>query len=80
VLVNIVDGADVRMVQRGSGARLALEALHRLPVLRVFLRQEFQRHVAAELGVLGFVHHTHATAAELFEHAIMRNSLSQHSS
>src|SRR5271157_574602 len=32
LLVNVVDGADVGMVQRRGGARFAAEALQRLPV------------------------------------------------
>jgi hypothetical protein len=44
------------MVQCGSGARLAAEALERLRIVRQFLRKELQRDVAAELEVFGLVH------------------------
>src|SRR5207247_3765706 len=31
-----------------------------------------------KLGVLGLVHHAHATAAKLFENAVVRNRLADH--
>ena len=39
VLADFVDGADVGMVQRGSGAGLAAETFERLRVLRNVLRE-----------------------------------------
>jgi hypothetical protein len=39
--------------------------------------QELEGHEAAELGVLGFVNHTHP-AAELFQDAVVRNGSAQH--
>lgn len=39
---------------------------------------EVKRCVAAELQVLGFVHHTHAAAPELLQDAIVRNGLANH--
>ena len=42
-LVDVVNGADVGMIQRGRGARFALEPLERLPVTGDFLGQELER-------------------------------------
>src|SRR4029077_7055915 len=47
--INLVNGADMRMVQSGSGARLALKALNRLGIAGETFRQEFKRHETAEL-------------------------------
>ena len=75
VLFNGVDGADVRVIERGSGARLALEALQQLAVLGHFRRKKLQGHAAAELGILGFVHHSHATRTQFAENLVMQEGL-----
>ena len=75
VLADVVDRADVRMVQRRGGARLALEALERLRVARQLARQELERDLAAEARVLGAVDDTHAAAAEPVEDAVVGEDL-----
>ena len=75
VLLDRVDGADVGMIEGGSGARLALEALKQLAVLRHFGRKKFQRHAAAELGILGFVHHAHAAGAQFSLNRVVQQGL-----
>jgi hypothetical protein len=62
VLAKFVDGADVGMIQRRSSARLAAEALKGLMILGQFFAQELERHESMQLGVLGFVDHTHPSA------------------
>ena len=37
------------------------------------VRQEFQRDVSAEAGVLGFIHDAHASAAQFFQDAVVGN-------
>ena len=64
--------------ERGRGPRLAPEAFQELAVLGQFFGQELERHAAAELGVLGLVHHAHAPAAELLEDAVVGNRLANH--
>src|SRR5712691_5444416 len=78
VLADFVNGADMRMIERGGGARLLLEALENALVLGSLVGKKFQRHRAAESGVLGAVYHAHAAAAQLIEDAKMRKSLCQH--
>ena len=41
VLLDRVDRADPRMIERGRGARLSLEALERRLVVRQVIRQNF---------------------------------------
>ncbi len=55
VLVDVVDGADVRVVERGRGARLAAEAFDRQRVAHELWRQQLEGHVAAETQVLSLV-------------------------
>src|SRR5262249_19624819 len=60
---DVVEGADVRMVQGGDGARFALEALTRLPVDGKVWRQHLDRDLAAKARVLGAVDLAHASGA-----------------
>ena len=48
LLADVVDHADVRVVQRGGRTRFPPEPLQRLRVSRHIVRQEFQRHVASQ--------------------------------
>ena len=70
VHADVVNGADVGMVQRRSRPRLPLKSLQRLSVLRL-CRQKFERHAAAQPGVLGLKHHAHAALAQMTQHAVM---------
>ena len=70
---DIVDGANARQVQSGCGARLAMKTLEGLRVASHLFRQEFQRHDAAELQVLGAVHHSHAAASDALKDAVVAN-------
>ncbi len=78
VIADLVDGADVGMVQRRGGARLAAKTFERLRILRDFVRQEFERDEASKVGVLGLVHHTHSTAAQLADDAVVRDRRVNH--
>ena len=64
VLTNLMNRADIWVVERGRGAGLKLKTLHRLPIPRKFFRQEFERYETAELGVLGLIDNPHPAAAE----------------
>ena len=59
VLADLVNGADVGMVEGRGGARLAAEAFQRLRVLRHVIGQELQSHEAAKFSVFGLVDDTH---------------------
>ena len=71
--VNLVDGADVRMVQRGSRLRLALEALDCLAVGGEVLGQELQRDHSLEAGVLRLEDRAHAAGTDWLKDAIARS-------
>src|ERR1035438_2719027 len=70
-LSNVVNGADIRMVESGCGARFAAESFDRLWVLGNVDRQKFQGDIAAEAGVLGFIDYAHPTAAKFFRDVIV---------
>ena len=76
VFINVVNDANIWMVQCGGRACFPTEALDGMGIARSIVRQEFQRDQAAEFCVFGGVHHAHSAAAELFHDAVMRNRCS----
>src|ERR1700691_4278952 len=75
LLTDIVNRADVGMVQGGGGLRFALESRESLRIARDILRQKFQRDEALEARVFGLVNDTHPSAAELFDDAVVGEGL-----
>lgn len=74
-LSNLVDGADIGMVQCGGRSRFAAKPLRCLRVVDELIRKEFEGDGAAELEILGFIDLTHTSAANLFQDAIVRDGL-----
>jgi hypothetical protein len=66
-LADFIDRRDVRVGDRSGGARLAQEAQAPFLVADQIGWQDFERHRAAELLVLGPVNHTHTPFAHLGE-------------
>lgn len=73
--VNVVDGADAGVVQRGGGLRLAPEALKGRRIGGNVSGKEFQGDKAAELGVLSPVNDAHSATTDFFHHAVVANRL-----
>ena len=63
IFIDVVNRADVRVIQRRSGARFALESLDGNAVRGGTWGKELERYNPAKLGVLGLVDLAHATAA-----------------
>jgi hypothetical protein len=61
---NVVDGNDVRMVQRGDRASLAFETLATVAVGHPGGGQNLDRHVAAKTRIVSPVDLAHAAGAE----------------
>jgi hypothetical protein len=78
VRVDVVDRADVGVVEGRGRAGLALEALEGLVAREQPLRQKLERHPTAETGVLGLVDDAHPAAAQLLEDAVVRDRLADH--
>src|ERR1700734_2041922 len=78
VLSDFMNGADVGMIQCRSGLRFALEAGERLRGFGPFIGGKLQRDEATEGYVFGLVDHTHATATELLDDAVVRDGLAEH--
>src|SRR5712691_8680967 len=78
LLANVVNSADIGMVQGGSSLRFPLKPAQRLGISRDFIGQEFQGNKSVKPGVLGLVDHTHPTTAELLYNPIVRDGLADH--
>jgi hypothetical protein len=75
VFTNVVDGADIGMAQRACGAGFAFEAFERSWIACEIFGEKFEGDEATEASVFGFVNNAHATAAEFFDDAVMREGL-----
>jgi hypothetical protein len=63
VLADVMNGADIRMIESGSGLGFALEAGQRLGVFGDVVGKEFEGDEAVEAGVFGLVDYAHSAAA-----------------
>src|SRR5437879_11436220 len=70
VLADLVNGADVRVVQRSGSAGLPQKSLHRGFVFDSFFREELEGDIAAEPGVIGTVNNAHPAASKPFPNTI----------
>ena len=77
-LVDLVDRADIRMVERGGRLRLGDEPVAGVAILRRLDRQELQRNGASQPDVLGAVDDAHAAGTEALDDPIVRNGLADH--
>ena len=75
VVLDVVDGADVGMVELRCGARLPHKPLQRALILGQMFGDEFQRDMAAQADVLRLVNNSHSAAAQLRQHAVMGHRL-----
>src|SRR5262245_37720734 len=76
--VDIVDGADVGMIERRSRPSLTPKPFQNLLILRQVRWQEFEGDSSPELDVFGLVDHAHATRSKLLKDTVMRNSRTDH--
>src|ERR1700730_6015481 len=77
LLTDVVDGANVGMIERGSSLGLAAEAFQRGRGLRGFPRKKFESDKAAKPRVFGLVNDAHTATTELFEDAVVGDDLPQ---
>ena len=63
-LTDVVDGCDIRMIQRGGRAGFALEALHPFRVSRQVARENLDRDGPIKPRVPREIHLTHAAGAK----------------
>jgi len=78
LFIDLVNSADVGMVQSRGGFGLTLKASESLRIFGDVVRKKFKGHKAAEFKVFGFVYHAHATAAQFVYNAIVGDGLTDH--
>ena len=69
-LADLVDGDDVRVVERGGGARFLREAAHPAFVPGEFVRQQLERDPAPEPRVAGQVDFAHPAPGQQRDHLV----------
>ena len=75
LLADVVDRADVRMVERRCGPGFTLKAAQGLGIARQIAGDELERHGTMQPRIFGFVDHAHPAAAELLDDAVVRERL-----
>ena len=78
LLANVVDGADVGMVQGGSGLRLALKTAEGLRIFGNVFGKKLQSDEAMQPRVFGFVDNAHSATTQAFNDAVVRKGLADH--
>ena len=76
LLPDLMDGADIGMVESRGGLCFPLKAGQGLGVLRDVIGQELQGDKAVQGYIFGLVNDAHPTAAQLFNNAVVRDGLS----
>jgi hypothetical protein len=75
VLPDLVNGANVRVIQSRSCSCLATKAFKSKLIAGHVIGKKLQGGKAAKLGVFGLVNDTHATTAQLLHNAVVRDRL-----
>src|SRR5689334_21724627 len=78
LLTDVVNRADVRVIQSGRGASLTAKAFQRLRVSGQFFGQKLQSYKATQPAVFGLINDTHPAAAEPLDDAVVRDGLADH--
>ena len=73
MLVDLVDGADVLVIERRGGACFHAKTLQRLRTHCDVAGKKFERDATAEREILGFIDDPHAAAADFTDNLEVRN-------
>ena len=71
LLANVVQRADVGMIQGRGGSGLAFKTADRIGIGSDLVVQELESDKAAETEILGLIDNPHTPAAELLDNAVM---------
>jgi hypothetical protein len=73
-----MNGADIGVIEGGSGLRLALKTGQRLGVFGNLVGQKLQGDEAMKAEVLSLIDHPHPATTELLDNAVVRDRLADH--
>ncbi len=77
-VADVIQRADVGMIERRNGACFELEALAQFRIGRQLTRQHFDRDQAIEAGIPGAIDFTHPTRAERIENLVRAKASTGH--
>ena len=77
-LINLVDDADVGMIEAGGGPGFPLKALQGHGVADQFGRKKLQGDASTQAQIQGAIDDSHTAATQFLFDPVMRNSLAQH--
>ena len=77
-LADVVNGADVGVIESGSGLRLALKTAQGLRIAGNFVGQKLEGNETMQAGIFGLVNDAHAAAAQLFDDPVVGDGLADH--
>ena len=77
-LADVVNRADVGMVESGRGLGFALKAGQSLRIVRDLFGEKFEGDETMEACVLRFINNTHPATAQLCDDVVMRDGLPNH--
>src|SRR4029077_4209203 len=75
-VADVVDSANVGVIEGRGGLCFALEARDDLRVAGYIVGKKFERDQAMKTSVFGFINHAHASATELLDDAVVGDGLS----
>jgi hypothetical protein len=78
LFTDVMDGADIGMVERAGGLSLALEAVQGLGIASDLIGKKLQSDEPVQACVFRFVDDAHPPAAEPFDNAVTRNGSPDH--
>ena len=78
LIPNVINGANVGMVESGCSPRFSLKAGQSLRIAAEFRRQELKSDVALQAHIHRLVDNTHPAAAEFFDDLVVRDVLANH--
>jgi hypothetical protein len=76
--IDLIDGADIRMIEGRGGFGFALKSAESLSVARDIVGQEFKRDKTTEFQVLGLIHDAHPAPAQLLDNSVMGDCFANH--
>src|SRR3981081_4523104 len=78
LLANLVDRANVGVIQCGCRTRLSPKTFQNLRVLGQMVGKKLERDKPAKRGVLRLVHNPHTAATQLCDDSVARDRLADH--
>jgi hypothetical protein len=73
VLADLVNGGNVRMIERAGGARLSQQAGRSFWIAGLVRRQKLEGNASAEINILGEINRTHPAGPDVADDPIVRD-------